>query len=95
MAANKRRLGLKLYGLSEQQYADMLAAQGGVCAICDQDEPSAHGRTGKQFRLSVDHCHVTGRIRGLLCQKCNRAIGLLGDDAELLRKAIEYLEQME
>jgi hypothetical protein len=79
------------YGLTPEQYQDMLAAQGGVCAICGLDEPNAHGRTGTQFRLSVDHCHDTGRVRGLLCQKCNRAIGLLGDNVDLLRKAIAYL----
>jgi hypothetical protein len=79
------------YGLSVEKYAAMLAAQGGVCAICGLDEPNAHGRTGAKFRLSVDHCHESGRIRGLLCQKCNRAIGLLGDDIDLLRRAITYL----
>lgn len=83
-----------LYSLTSERYAEMLAAQGGRCAICGLDEPNAHGRTGTKFRLSVDHCHDTGRIRGLLCQKCNRAIGLLGDNVDLLRKAIAYLERV-
>ncbi len=83
----------KLYGITVEEYDALLARQGGVCAICGQGEPNAHGRTGKQFKLSVDHCHDSGRIRGLLCQKCNRAIGLLGDDVNLLHKAIDYLER--
>lgn len=81
------------YGITVDEYAAMLARQGGVCAICGLDEPAAHGKTGTRYRLSVDHCHEEGRVRGLLCQKCNRAIGLLGDDTDLLRKAIDYLER--
>ncbi|MFE1192932.1 endonuclease VII domain-containing protein [Streptomyces olivaceoviridis] len=90
--ANKRKANLAAnYGLTVADYHALLRSQGGVCAICGKDEPNAHGRTGKQFRLSVDHCHQTGAVRGLLCQKCNRAIGLLGDDPVLMRKAISYL----
>lgn len=89
---NRRRWNLqKTYGMSVAEYNALLREQGGVCAICGRDEPNAHGRTGKQFRLSVDHCHETGAVRGLLCQKCNRAIGLLDDDPGLMRKAISYL----
>lgn len=88
-----RRAKLKVYGLTPGCYDALIAKQGGVCAICGRDEPNAHGRTGKKFQLSVDHCHDTGRVRGLLCQNCNRAIGLLGDNVELLRKAIDYLER--
>lgn len=91
-AANRRRQDLAKYGLTLEQYEVMLDEQGGVCAICGQDEPAAHGRTGKKFLLSVDHCHETGRVRGLLCQKCNRAVGLLGDRVDLLEKAIAYLK---
>lgn len=91
---NRRRHQLEsLYGLSIAQYEELLLAQGGVCAVCGLDEPNSHGRTGKKFRLAVDHCHETGRVRGLLCQKCNRAIGLLNDNTDLLRKAIGYLER--
>lgn len=91
---NRRRFQLgKLYGLTVAEYDDLLQRQGGVCAICQQDEPASNGRTGKKFRLSVDHCHDTGVVRGLLCQKCNRAIGLLGDNVGILQKAILYLER--
>ena len=89
---NRRRYSLfDNYGITTQDYDALLRQQGGVCAICGNGEPDAHGRTGKKFRLSVDHCHDTGAVRGLLCQKCNRAIGLLNDDPIRLRKAISYL----
>lgn len=91
--ASSRRYSLgKNYGITPEQYDALLQQQGGACAICGEAEPPAHGRTGKQFRLSVDHCHKTGRVRGLLCQKCNRAMGLLGDDPILVRNAIGYLK---
>jgi Recombination endonuclease VII len=80
---NKRRHNLKsLYGLSVDQYNDLLRAQHGACAIC------GNGQSG---RLHVDHCHDSGSVRGLLCNRCNRAIGLLGDDPAILRRAISYL----
>lgn len=89
---NRRRFNLqKFYGLTVVEYDELLRKQSGVCGICGKGEPAAHGRTGKQFRLSVDHDHETGAVRGLLCQKCNRAIGLLCEDPALLRKAITYL----
>jgi hypothetical protein len=89
---NRRRLQLKqVYGLSVEQYAALLAAQDSVCAICRQPERAVHGTSGTAFGLSVDHCHDNSVVRGLLCQRCNRAIGLLGDDVELLRSAIAYL----
>lgn len=80
------------YGMIPGDYGRLLAEQNGVCAICGKDEPDSHGRTGTKFRLSVDHCHATGRVRGLLCNRCNRAIGLLGDNVELLERAIRYLK---
>ncbi len=72
------------YGLTIEQYEQMAAAQNGVCAICQK--PSTDGK-----RLHVDHCHSTGVIRGLLCNKCNPAIGSLGDTPEMLERAIAYL----
>ena len=90
-AARRKSSLRKNYGIDLDEYNAMLAKQHGVCAICGEDEPNEHGRTGKKFRLSVDHCHDSGTIRGLLCQRCNRAIGLLKDDPILLRRAISYL----
>jgi len=73
------------YGLSWDQYLAMVAAQGGRCSICSE-HPS-----GRRSSLHVDHCHKTGRVRGLLCSKCNAGIGMFGDDARLLSAAIRYL----
>jgi hypothetical protein len=91
LETQRRRTLPQTYGITYEEYEQMLADQNGVCAICGKDEPNEHGRTGKKFRLSVDHCHDTGVVRGLLCQKCNRALGLLNDSPELLQSAIDYL----
>lgn len=63
-----------------------------MCAVCQRPESVIDPRKGETKELAVDHCHETGRIRGLLCNNCNRAIGLLGDSVELLLKAVEYLK---
>jgi hypothetical protein len=76
-----------LYGLSVEDYSRMLASQGGVCKLCG----SPPG-TGRQKRLHVDHDHKTGKVRGLLCDHCNHALGKMKDDPVLLRKAAAYLE---
>lgn len=80
------------YGITEAQYELMLKSQNGVCAICGRSETSKH-QNGKIKRLSVDHNHKTYKIRGLLCQCCNAAIGMAKDDPKVLRKAAEYLEK--
>lgn len=78
-----------LYGITRDDYYKMLAEQDGVCAICRQ--PERRTLKGKVCRLAIDHCHASKKVRGLLCSDCNRAIGLLRDDIERLRSAIEYL----
>jgi hypothetical protein len=75
------------YNLSMEQYENLLAQQGGACAICGTSEP---GRDAQFF--SVDHNHTSNQVRGLLCNNCNRALGLFRDDADLMQKAAEYLE---
>lgn len=74
----------RAYGLSQGDYDALLEAQGGVCAIC--------GGVGSRD-LAVDHDHETGRVRGLLCGKCNRGLGFLDDSSERLRAALRYLKQ--
>ena len=75
------------YGLSKDQYLEMLAKQNFVCKICNvHNDDAAHGT------LCVDHCHSTGKIRGLLCHNCNSAIGLLKESEELLLRSIDYLK---
>ena len=70
--------------LNLSEYNAMLKAQDGVCALCRKT--CATGR-----RLAVDHCHDTGRIRGLLCMRCNTAIGALGDTKESIEKVLAYV----
>ena len=79
------------HGLTEAQYRQLLDSQGGVCAICGQPERRTRKSTGVRLSLAVDHCHKTGRIRGLLCGDCNYALGILDDDIERLESAVEYL----
>jgi hypothetical protein len=74
------------FGITPEDYDRLLEAQGGVCAICKRYPP--HRRIK---RLCVDHDHKTGRIRGLLCSRCNSGIGMLQDDEASLSGAIAYL----
>ena len=77
------------YGLSRADYDEMVEEQNGVCAIC------ASPPIGRFKYLSVDHDHVHGYNRGLLCSTCNLGIGHFKEDIELLRKAVVYLEEHE
>lgn len=74
------------YGISADGYQQMLEQQGGQCAICKTD-----GLAGSR-RLYVDHCHQTGVVRGLLCQKCNSGLGFFRDDSRLVAQALAYLQ---
>nr|WP_243725339.1 endonuclease VII domain-containing protein [Actinomadura rubrisoli] len=74
----------RTYGLARGEYDELLKAQGGVCAICEQP---------RRQRLSVDHDHRTGLVRGLLCRMCNgRLLTSARDNPETLRSAADYLE---
>lgn len=78
----------KYYGITLEQYDEMILAQENKCAICGTSSPGGPGK-----RLCVDHNHITGQIRGLLCQKCNTLLGLSDDNPVILWKAIKYLEK--
>ncbi len=82
----------KKYGLSMQDYLAMVHYQCGTCYICGKPETKVDPRSGRVHMLAVDHCHHTGKVRGLLCDKHNRAIGLMDDDAGILNRAIEYIQ---
>lgn len=73
---------MRKYKISLEDYDTMAINQNGLCLICEK----------KPTRLVVDHCHATGKVRGLLCDPCNVALGFLNDDTTLLRKAIQYLQ---
>ena len=87
MKERQRELTLKrVYGITIDDYNDMFIEQGGSCAIC--------GTHQKEFKfcLSVDHCHSTGKIRGLLCHRCNGGLGNFNDNPEILQNALKYLK---
>jgi hypothetical protein len=79
------------FGLTIEMYEALVTAQNGVCALCKRPE-SHRSRHGEITRLAVDHDHVTGSIRALLCHACNVGIGSFLDDPALLRAAAEYVE---
>lgn len=76
----------KRYGITLDDYKDMLQIQNECCAICKKHKSTFN------TPLGVDHCHVTSKVRGLLCGRCNRAIGLFDDDPTFLENAQLYLE---
>lgn len=76
---------LRAYGLTVEQYDQMMQDQGGGCAICGLKEK-------RGTRLHVDHVHDTGKVRGLLCTNHNVAIGMLQDNVELIKRVIAYIE---
>jgi hypothetical protein len=79
---NRTHYHLRQYGISAAEYDALLKKQNGACAIC---------RRRSKERLCVDHCHWTGMIRGLLCRRCNLALGMLKDDQGSLIAAVAYL----
>lgn len=76
------------YGITQPEFDALLAAQGGVCAICKGVPPEVDGKYGQ---WNVDHDHDTGRVRGILCSACNIGIGQLGDSVPRLLVAVDYL----
>jgi Recombination endonuclease VII len=78
---------IRKYGITRDWFEEQLLAQGQSCKTCAQPFDWAD----KQTKPHIDHCHATGKVRGLLCNRCNTALGLVGDSAELLQKLMEYL----
>lgn len=90
-SARARKSQLKCsYGITPEDYDRMLLEQNNSCAICNTKKP-----TGKWKVFAVDHDHNTGKVRGLLCNECNRGIGLLKDSLTILSSACNYLERHE
>lgn len=89
-----RNYGFKnRYGIGYDEYQAMQRAQGGVCLICKKPETSLNQHTHEARLLSVDHCHDTGKIRGLLCKRCNTGIGAFEEDPELMKAAVRYIRR--
>lgn len=87
--AENRATVLRRRGLTPERYEQMWALQEGVCAICQ--EPERTQRNGKTQYLAVDHDHITGRIRALLCNDCNNVLGRAKERVHVLAEAIKYL----
>lgn len=83
---NREMRRLRKYGLSAERNESLFNAQGRCCAICKVPE-------AEMLQRHIDHDHVTGRVRGILCGNCNLAIGHMQDDPARLRRAAEYLER--
>lgn len=75
------------YKITLEEFDKLCEQQGGLCGICGRE-----GNSTKSRLLAVDHCHATGKIRGLLCNNCNTAIGLLNEDENLFSLAVKYLQ---
>lgn len=83
----------RLFGITIADYDRMLEEQAGRCSVCRTTSPNGVGESGKHlYYFAVDHCHSTGKVRGLLCNRCNRALGMFQDDSALLQRAIDYLK---
>ena len=78
----------RMYGITLEEHTKMFENQNGVCAICRKSGD------GKWKKLCVDHCHTTGKVRGLLCKRCNIALGEVGDNIQTLQSMIEYLQKL-
>lgn len=79
------------FGITLKDYNELHKAQAGVCALCLNPE-ILKDRGGNIRPLCVDHCHTTGKVRGLLCANCNLGLGHFKDNSTVLQKAIKYLE---
>ena len=83
-AIQKRKWLISSYGLKIEEFNKLLEVQNNKCAICNTDD------WGKPSP-NIDHCHLTGKVRGLLCSNCNRALGLFKDNEGVLKNAREYI----
>lgn len=75
------------YGITLDGYDTLLEEQDGCCAVCNVKQ------SDKSYHFHVDHCHTTGVVRGLLCSPCNVFLGVIKDDTDALKRAINYLER--
>lgn len=93
LVKQKNTYYLSLYGITSIDYKELLEKQKGLCLICGKPERTRKNNCDSLRNLAVDHCHTTGRVRGLLCRACNTLIGLAEEDTNTLRSAVDYLEK--
>lgn len=82
---------LKFFKITKQEYFELLERCGMKCCICGISEENSRNKRSKHMGLYIDHCHLTGRVRGLLCHSCNLVIGHAKDNVAVLKSAIDYL----
>lgn len=94
--AVRRRWMMRNYGITPEEFTQMLNDQDGCCAICGTDMESVRELIRETLRtgIRIDHDHVTGAVRGLLCTGCNKGLGCFKDDIARLRAAADYLEKL-
>jgi hypothetical protein len=83
--SHEQRRRLRKYGLTQGEYDQLLLDQGGRCPGCNTGEPGDKG-------WCIDHCHTSGRVRALLCSRCNTALGLVDEDPAILRALADFIE---
>lgn len=88
---NSRRYLEKTYGITYEYYMELYNKYEGRCHVCFGEGFKID--KNQKLKLALDHCHTTGKIRGMLCHNCNRALGLFKDNTKSLQRAIEYLEE--
>jgi len=86
IAQRRKRMLEKKYGMTAEQYDELVKKQGNRCAVCGIHQMEL----GKRF--DVDHCHSTNTVRGLLCNSCNQALGLFKDKMDIIKRALNYLK---
>jgi hypothetical protein len=84
----------RVYKITFEEYNMLLDKQKGVCANCNMPETQCNKKTGKVNKLSVDHCHKTGKVRFLLCHKCNSGLGYFNEDPKLLKNMARLIENI-
>lgn len=94
-AIERHRSIQRRYGMTPEEWEALVKKHKGCCAICGGKETSWESKTGSRKNLAVDHCHKTGKIRGLLCWRCNSTLGKIEDSIPLLEKMILYLRKHE
>jgi Recombination endonuclease VII len=84
----------RTYGITAEEYVELYNKQGGVCACCGKKESLYSPKRDKTFQLAVDHDHVTGEVRALLCSACNTALGALEEDPERIEALLRYARRL-
>ena len=91
----KNRKLKNLYGINIEQYQEMLKEQNNLCAVCGNKESMVNSKSNKVQKLCVDHDHTTGKVRGLLCTACNKGLGILKDNPDIVLRGYNYLMKYE